>query len=400
MRASNSICLMVTNEISATTFYRGYLSFLREHGWDVSVVASSNGMLAEFGRSEGVAAYDLQMSRNPAPWSDLKAVINAVILLRKIRPTTVVVATPKAALLGLMAAWITRVPVRIYQMWGLRLEAERGARRVLYTVLEKVAARLATQVVANSPSLARAAQTLGIAPNIDVLGSGSSHGVDTSYFDRCCIDIPAPGVVATNFMARRPQAITVGYVGRVHQDKGIVDLLEAVKICARNGLLVNLLVVGQSEDEVLEQLISDQNEAGLDVLRVGAVKDTRPFFLIMDMHCLPTHREGFPNVVLEAASLRVPTITTRATGSRDSVVPGVTGILVDVKSPPQLATAIQLLASDRTLREEMAASARLHVVQNFQSSFVFALQEENLREQRGRVATQKPLRSPRGGHAT
>jgi glycosyltransferase involved in cell wall biosynthesis len=373
---------MVTNEVTAATFYRGYLSHLREQGWKVSIVASSNGTLDELGKLEGVAAHDLPMSRDPAPLADLASLIRAVRLLARLRPEVVVAATPKAGLLGMVAAWLTRVPVRIYFIWGLRLETEQGVRRFLFLLVEMLTARLATQVLSNSNSLADEVKQAGIAMEVAVIGAGSSHGVDVEYFDAARSDLPSVPVVVAQQLQLQDNAVTVGYVGRVHRDKGVGTLIEAAQSYARSGGRINLLVVGSTEDDALETRLAETVEHNLEIVRVQSVRDTRPFFLVMDIHCLPTLREGFPNVVLEAAALGIPTITTTATGARDSVVQGRTGILVDPSSPEQLVAAINTLARDPRLRNVMGERAQVRARELFSRKLVFSLQEGNLRSQR------------------
>lgn len=367
---------MVTSEMSARAFYPGYPALLAARGWDVSLVCSSDGGLAEFAEAEGVRAFDLPMRRDPSPRRDLVSGWRAVGLLRRIRPEVLVVSTPKAALLGLLAGWITRVPVRIYQIWGLRHETESGARRALLTALERLAGRLATQVVANSRSLAAEVDASGISRAVVVLGLGSATGIDVDYFDPKLTDIPPVESAARS--ALRADVPTVGFVGRIHRDKGIDTLLAAAELFVRDGRPLDLLLVGPPENAELEERIRAMASPSLTVVRVPAVKDTRPYFLAMDVHCLPTRREGFPTVVLEASSLGVTTVTTDATGARDSVVDGVTGRIVPVDDAVRLAAVLEELADDPTERARLGAGARAWVVENFARAKVLDLQEKNL----------------------
>jgi glycosyltransferase involved in cell wall biosynthesis len=378
MRNDKSVCLMVTDEITAVTFLRGYLGFLHRSGWDVSVVASSTGRLEELALAEGVSALNLPMRRNPAPIKDLISLGGAIHILLSVRPEVVVSATPKAGLIGMIAARLTGVPVRIYQIWGLRLETEGGIRRKLFLLLERIAARLATQVVANSESLADEIRRLGISAGPVVLGSGSSHGVDLNHFSREAKDLAQGDIPDLAALGMRKGEFTVGYVGRVHHDKGVATLLSAVQALSKNGRKVNLLVVGPAEDASLERELEASCTENLRIISIGAVADTRPYFLLMDVHCLPTRREGFPNVVLEAASLGVATITTCATGARDSVIQGRTGLIVAVDDTAELAEALERIASDPPFGVALGNAARAHVTQNFAHEKVFALQELNL----------------------
>lgn len=375
---SKSVCLIVTNEISAITFYRGYLRFLRERGWHVTLVASGSQRLLELAQEEGVDVQLLPMEREPAPFRDLRSLCSAIRLLRALSPSVLVFATPKASLIGAVAGRLTRVPVRVYQLWGLRLETTKGLGRRVFTVLEKITTRCSTHVVANSRSLADEAVALGIATHVTTLGEGSSHGVDIERY--------APARIAEHEV---PQAVSdrigglpvVGYIGRVHRDKGVDVLLDALEIVRSRGLAVALLIVGPNEDSALAARIDDSPDDGLVIVSAGGVDDVRPYLNRMDFLCLPTYREGFPNVVLEAAAAGRATITTTATGARDSVIDGETGLLVTPGDALGLADAIEQLLNDEGRRATLGENARLRVEQHFRQVDVFGQQEAFLNDQ-------------------
>lgn len=373
---SRKIFLLVTSDISASAFYRGYLSFLKSRGWDVTLVGHSTGDLERIASEEGVRAVAIPMRRDPAPIHDLVSLARMTSLFVRSRPDVVVTATPKASLLGMVAAKLCGVPVRVYQMWGLRLETETGVRRAIYRALERVTAAGATHIVANSVSLADAARTEGIASDILVIGDGSATGIDLAHYDR---DAPMPSVDASTseFLALRRAPFTVGFVGRVNRDKGVETLLEAARITATKGVPVQLLIVGSSESDEIEKLVVDASRE-LPVHRVLAVADPRPYFLGMDVNCLPTLREGFPNVVLEAAALGIPTITTDATGARDSVVDDVTGLIFPVHDAQALADAIVRCATDPDLLGRLRDAGRARVRDDFDQSIVWNAHEEFL----------------------
>lgn len=362
------------------TFYLGYLAYLRDKGWSVLVTAESSGLLEKLGRDEGVSARHLGMRRDPSPLHDLVSLARAVGMLRQARPDAVVAATPKAALIGMIAAWMTRVPVRVYQMWGLRFESERGLKKLVLVQLEKVTAFCATQVVANSMSLAEAAKGYGIAQDIVVLGPGSSHGVDIDYFTPAGSNLSELDDDTETFLREEPDLVCVGFIGRITGDKGIVTLLEALQICRAEGVRFNVLMIGSSEDRQLESRVKEASKV-LRIKRVQARSDLRPYYSAMDIHCLPTFREGFPNVVLEAAAMGICTITTLATGARDSVIDGETGMLVAPGDAQALAVALKSLGNGVDIRERYgrAASARARDV--FRRELIWELQESNLTDQ-------------------
>ena len=369
MRQPRSLVFMVTSEMTAATFLKGYLASLRAHGFDVTLVASSEGGLERLAAAEGVSVEPVPMRREPSPGTDVVSLLRTVRLFRRLRPEIVVTATPKASLLGMLAAAMTRVPVRVYQVWGLRIETERGLRRLVLEALERLTLRLASHITANSTSLAAEVRRYALGRRVDMVGHGSSHGVDLERFNRSA-EMPAlPGGLPEALAKDR---LIVGSVGRVHRDKGILTLLQAMHAVAAERP-ATLLVVGPDEDAATEARLAEDH-GPLRVIRVGAVDDPRPWFLAMDIHVLPTLREGFPNVVLEAAALGVPTITTDATGARDSVIDGVTGRIVPAGDPESLAIAIASLASDPLERERFAIAGRAHVERHFEQQAVWDAQ--------------------------
>jgi len=362
--------------MSAAAFYRGYLAYLRSCGWDVTLVGHSTGDLERIAETEGVRAIAVPMRRDPAPLQDLVSLARLAALFIKARPAAVVSATPKASLLGMVAARLCGVPVRVYQMWGLRLETETGLRRTIYRTLEKVTARGATHIVANSRSLANAAEAEGVARDILVLGEGSATGIDLAHYSASA-PMPSVDSETAHFLESDPSGFTVGFVGRVNRDKGVPTLLEAARLATERGVAVRLLIVGSSESDDIEKLI-EQAAASLPVHRVSAVDDPRPYFRAMDVNCLPTLREGFPNVVLEAAALGVPTITTDATGARDSVVDNETGLIFPVHDAAALAEAIVRTATEAGLLERFSAVGRERVRTDFDQAIVWARLEQFL----------------------
>jgi glycosyltransferase involved in cell wall biosynthesis len=374
---TRKIFLLVTSDMSAAAFYRGYLAYLRGHGWDVTLVGHSTGDLERIATSEGVRSIAVPMRRDPAPLHDLVSLARVVWLFAKSRPAAVVSATPKASLLGMVAARLSGVPVRVYQMWGLRLETETGVKRAIYRTLEKVTAFGATHIIANSRSLADAAEAEGIARDILVLGDGSATGIDLAHYSPDA-DMPSVDAGTAAFLTEGRAPFTVGFVGRVNRDKGVPALLAAAQLATGRGVPVQLLIVGSSESDEIERLI-EQAAVELPVHRVLAVDDPRPYFLAMDVNCLPTLREGFPNVVLEAASLGVPTITTDATGARDSVVDDSTGLIFPVNDAEALAASIVRTATEPGLIERFSTAGRERVRTDFDQQIVWKAHEQFLR---------------------
>lgn len=217
-------------------------------------------------------------------------------------------------------------------------------------------------MVANSPSLAARYRDLRLVRPSKLFPThpASSHGVDATYFHPRDTD-----PVVFEELGLLPNRRVIGFVGRLTHDKGIDDLISAAALVDSAGVPCQLLVVGSQDEPDSRHYLDLLREGPVPVVVVGEVSDVRPYFGCMDVHVLPTLREGFPNVVLEASAMGVPTVTTRATGSVDSVEHGVTGLLVAVNDPAGLAEALCDLLRDAELARGLGASARTVAVERF-----------------------------------
>jgi len=357
-----------TIPVTISTFHRELLRQLAGAGYEILVVSSPGSELDSLAVDLGVRVTAIPMTREMSPRTDLVALRRWVRLLRHERPALVVTATPKASLVGLVAARATRVPRRAYYVGGLRLEGETGARRRVLAAAERLTAACAHVVVVNSPSLAASVRRYRLTSpaKLRVIRPASSHGVDAGHF------APRPPDPALRSALGLTDGMpVVGFVGRVTADKGVGALVDALRVLRSRGRAVQLLVLG-SQDERDSAGWVDRLRTEADVILTGHLDDVRPYLALMDVHVLPSRREGFPNVVLEAGAMEVPTVTTRATGAVDSVRDGETGLLVDVDAPDQLAAAVELLLDDPVLRRRLGAAARAWVVRDFQPERVVA----------------------------
>ena len=295
-----------------------------QQGWTVHLAANPGPELSEV-RDGQIYAHQLPMSRNPSVLKDVIALFRWIGLLRKVRPDVVSIGTPKAAFLGITAAMLCQVPNRVYHLRGLRIEKLHGIRRALLFPFEWLASVGATEILSVSESLSERYRELGFCRNskISVLGRGSSHGVNTKHF--------RPRRVGENSLREMlgldPKSPVIGFVGRFSKDKGSETLLYLQKQLAREGRSCQMLLVGEPENSFADwnSLLYGPGK----VVSLGEVKDTSPYFQEMDVLLLPSLREGFPNVVLEAAASGVPTVAYGVTGTVNSIVHGETGLLAE-----------------------------------------------------------------------
>lgn len=366
-----SIVIGVTADQSIRLI-RGLPEFLELQGWDVHVVGSPGPHLDSLARDTGAKTYGIKMAREPRPFVDLQALFAWVVLLRRIRPTVLFVGTPKAGLLGTVAGFITRVPRRVYILRGLRLETESGVRRGMLTALERITAATAHQVLCVSESLARRYVDLGLTRESKtvVLGRGSSNGVDVAAHSRDAL----PDEVIEEARQRAslvPEQPVIGFVGRLTRDKGLGVLADAATKLRQRGVPFQVLLVGSLDEGQNASTLGRLRDSQVNLSIVGHVEDTRPYFHLMEVLCLPTFREGFPNVVLEAAAAGVPSVTTNATGAIDSVVDGITGLVTPVGSADHLARALQALILDPQLCRRLGEAAHARATQDFDRSVVW-----------------------------
>lgn len=365
----NHIVIGITNPQTCLTL-TGRLRALREAGFRVTLIASPGKLLDEIAMREGVEAIGLPMERKIAPLSDLVSLVRLWWTLRRLRPDLAEFSTPKAGLLGNIASWLAGVPARVYMLRGLKLETSKGMKRTVLLAAERAAAAFAQVVLSNSESMRSEAVALGIAPadKIHLLGDGSSNGVDVTRF--------SPGASELRSRLRIPaEAPVIGFVGRLTQDKGIPELVEAFDAILQGEPEARLLLVGWFD--VSEDALSAQVRARIEshprIVYTGFVADAAPYYRAMDVMVLPTWREGFPNVVLEAAATGIPVITTLSTGSRDSVVPEVTGLLIPPGYPEAISEAVLKLLHDPVRRRRMGEAARAWVCTHYADERVLRL---------------------------
>ena len=369
------ILLAVTVPVSLILM-RQVPELLVNDGWEVHVVSSPGPQLSALGSLPDVVVHPLPMERDPSPLKDAISLVKWLQVLRKVRPDVVSVSTPKASLLGALAAKVMRVPRRVYLQRGLRLETATGMLRTILSAAERMTIRASHSVIAVSPSLRSELVELKLAParKVVVLGGGSSNGVDVDLFS------DSGNVEAARALGERlgldPGIPVVGFVGRVAPDKGLKELAEARTLLLERGVAHQLLIVGGVDTGVSSVQAPPSEVFGPMTFTTGAVDNTAPYYHLMDVFCLPTYREGFPNVVLEASAAGVPTVSTEATGAVDAVKSGVTGLTVPVRSSPDLADALEFLLRSPELRASMGAAAHRWVDAEFRRDLVARLTAE------------------------
>jgi glycosyltransferase involved in cell wall biosynthesis len=390
------LLLAVTDSISCALL-EGQLARAQDEGFDTALLISPGESTTRLVRRERPTLFPVAMRRKPAPFLDLIALVQIGRALKHFHPDIVNAGTPKAGLLVMLAAWMCRVPCRVYTLHGILLETSSGARRALLWALEWITCRLATRVICVSSSVRSWALRLRVvsARKAVVLGPGSCNGIDLGRFT------PTPSLRAD---ARRIRAsagisetaLVIGYVGRLVREKGVVELAECWSELREQFAAAHLLIVGTFEDDGIPAAVRRFLETDPRVHLAGWVDDPAGHYAAMDVLVLPTRREGFGNVLLEAAALQLPVVATRVTGCVDAVVDGVTGTLVDSGNPAALGDALGKYLRDPQLRARHGQAGRERAVREFARERVWeALHTEYRRLLRERNL---PAPDPEHGH--
>ncbi|MPY67630.1 glycosyltransferase family 4 protein [Deinococcus sp. SDU3-2] len=337
---------------TALVFYTSHLRDLQRRGHRVHLVSDPEppGVVREVVRRSGVTFHAVPMRREIRLRADLASLAAMVRTVRRVRPDVLNFTTPKGALLAGLAGAVHRVPLRVYNMMGLRSETARrtplAPLRPLLLAMEWLTCACAHEVICISPSNRDEAIALGLVRpgKIRVLGSGSAAGIPVERYAR-----PDPAAVqALRGRLNLPEGTpVVGFVGRLVLQKGLTELLEAWPLVHACFPQARLLLVGELDPaNPLPAAVRRALDTGRGIVRLDAEADMSRVYPLMSVFTLPSLHEGLGMVLLEASAAGVPTVVTDGAGVRDTNLPGITGLQVPAGDVPALALALQRLLAD------------------------------------------------------
>ena len=358
---------ITTVPISLQVLLKGQMKFMQQQGFEVIMLSSDGPEVKELEKQEQCKHIVVPFTRKISPLQDFICLIKLVGLFRKIKPDIVHTHTPKAGLIGMLAARLAFVPVRLHTVAGLPWMETKGTMRKLLRLMEKLTAGCAHRIYPNSFMLRDFLTQQKIATGkMKVLGNGSSNGIDCNIFS------VNPGIKATTTQLRANEKISSDawvwiFVGRLVKDKGIGELLDAFQVVNEKFPGDRLWLLGE-EEPALDPLDAKHIEilhSHSQVRCWGFIKDIKPYLAAAQVLAFPSYREGFPNVPLQAGSMGCMLLLSDINGCNEIVHHGINGLLVPPKSTDQLTKAMLSIRLDPVKRSEYADAIRKHILANY-----------------------------------
>lgn len=353
---------------SLGAFCRGLLRELQElEGYEVIALSSPGDVLDSVGKHEGVRTVAIPMERRMAPFKDLKSLWMLIRAFRREKPDMVHSMTPKAGLLCMMAAWICRVPVRVHTFTGLVFPTATGFTKKLLIFTDRLTCACATHVIPEGDGVKSDLTNYGITRKpLQVLGHGNVRGIDLKHYDR------TPEVMEVANRLRQKEVFSFIFIGRIVKDKGINELVKAFSKLNNEISDTRLIIVGPYEqdlDPVLPETL-EEIEHNQAIEAVGSQTDVRPWLAASDALVFPSYREGFPNVVIEAGAMGLPSIVTDINGSREIIIDGENGTIIQPQDSEDLYSAMKRMIQNPGSTGDMAAKARGLITSRYEQGYV------------------------------
>lgn len=353
---------------------RGQLKFMSLNGYNVMAVSSPGDALKEVEINEGVPVVAIEMTRTISPLKDLKALYELIKFFRKEKPEIVHTHTPKAGLLGMIAAKISGVPHRLHTVAGMPLTVATGNKRRLLDQMERLTYACATMVYPNSYGLEKIIiqNKYTSHKKLKVLAKGSSNGIDTSQFDPAVVQEETKKQLRHELGIKEDDFVFL-FVGRIVKDKGINELVKAFEEIHKKFDNSHLILVGDFE-RTLDPLLPEtedkinQNE---HIHTVGYKSDVIPYFASADVLTFPSYREGFPNVVMQAAAMQLNSIVSDINGCNEIIKNGENGWIIPVMNSQLLEERMEWCLNNLEQSKKMGLKSRQVMLKDYERKFVW-----------------------------
>lgn len=336
--------------------------------YEVVAVSSPGEKMKVLKEREGVRTVSIPMERRISLVKDFISLLRLIVLFAKERPDMVHSITPKAGLLSMLAAWITRVPVRMHTFTGLVFPTATGKMQKLLIAMDRLTCFCATHINPEGEGVKRDLINYNItSKSLHIIANGNVNGIDLKYFDK------TPEIMEKAHFHKKEGTFTFCFVGRMVRDKGINELVHSFLRLYREEGRVRLLLVGPFE-KVLDPVLPEVEEQILHhpgICYMGYQSDVRPFLAASDALVFPSYREGFPNVVVQAGAMGLPAIVTDINGCNEIVLSDRNGMIIPSKDEQALYESMKYFASHPMEVEKMAANARPLIASRYEQRIVW-----------------------------
>lgn len=370
---------ITTVPLSFRTLLKGQLKYMSENGFNVIAITSGKD-LDDISQAEHIPVYSVDMTRKITPFKDLQSVWKLYSFFKKNKPHIVHTHTPKAGIVGMMAAWLAGVPIRLHTVAGLPLLEAKGTKRKILNLVEKLTYTFSTKVYPNSKGLFDIIikEKFTNTNKLKVLGNGSSNGINTDYFHPKNISEEIKQELKSKY-GILPEHFVFIFIGRIVKDKGINELAAAFQKISEHYPEAKLLIVGDFEREL--DPVTEETESILhnnpNIILTGFQKDVRPYLCISDALVFPSYREGFPNVVMQAGAMGLPCIVSDINGCNEIISQNDNGTIIPVKNANALYTAMEAYLKNRHAVEMMKNIAREMITSRFEQQVLWqSIREE------------------------
>jgi len=369
----HTIVRVTTVSISLKVLLKGQVDFMQLNGFKVIAISANGAEVEELKIQENCEHLIIPLTRSINPFVDFICIVKLFFLLRRIKPSIIHSHTPKAGFVGMIAAYFARVPIRLHTIAGLPWSVEEGFKKNVLKSIEKIIVFASSKVFVNSKNLLFYLKSENIkGRKINLLGSGTSNGIDTNYFSNTIeVKQNVEQLLIENNVNHN--SFIWLFVGRVVKDKGIQELIEAfVKI--QEKFPDDLLWIVGNEERELDPIDEDYRNflhSNHSVKLFGFQKDVRQYYSAANILVFPSYREGFPNVPMQAALMDCGLILSDINGCNEIVSHQVSGLLVQPKSSKDLFEKMLFSRENEKLIHQYKQKAKLHISSNFNQDVVW-----------------------------
>ncbi|AZA55376.1 glycosyltransferase family 4 protein [Chryseobacterium sp. G0201] len=364
-----------TIPLSLNVLLKGQLKFLSEF-YDIVGISSEGQLLDEVKQREGIKTIEVNMERGISPLKDLTSLYKLYKILKKEKPVIVHSITPKAGLLTMLSGKMAGVPIRIHTFTGLIFPTRKGPVKKLLIGMDQLLCSAATHIYPEGEGVKKDLINYKItSKSLKVIGNGNVNGIDLEHFSPDQVSEAQKELLRQELNIKNGDFVFV-FVGRLVGDKGINELVKAFSLLNKTKNAEHrfkLLLVGPLEQELdpLPEDILNEIKNNLDIIDAGFQKDVRPYFAISDVLAFPSYREGFPNVVMQAGAMGLPSIVSDINGCNEIIVEGENGVIVPVKNSEKLSEAMERMKSDTEYYKKLKMNARPMIESRYEQSEVW-----------------------------